>query len=170
MCNTEQAGKPQIAVLGCGYWGQNLVRNFHGLEALAMVCDPTPQGRESATRIAPGVEVTSELERVFAAKEIQGVVIATPAETHARISRAALLAGKHVLVEKPMALTFVEGLRLVRLAQQSERILMVGHLLEYHPAITRLRSLAHSGALGKIRYIYSNRLSLGKVRREENIL
>jgi predicted dehydrogenase len=101
---------------------------------------------------------------------VQGVVIATPAETHFDLTAQALEAGKDVMVEKPLALTYEQGARLVRLAGERERILMVGHVLEYHPAVVRLVELVQAGELGKVHYIYSNRLSLGKVRREENIL
>ena len=158
-----------VAVLGCGYWGKNLVRNFAQLGALAMVADPAPAGRETATQIAPGVDVRATAEEVIGAG-VDAVVIATPAETHFDLARRALLAGNDVFVEKPLALTYEQGAQLVALAAERGRILMVGHVLEYHPAIVRLHELAQSGALGKINYIYSNRLSLGKVRREENIL
>ena len=160
---------PRIAVVGCGYWGKNLVRNFQALGALERVVDATEQGRETANSLAPGVPVTANLEDALKA-EIDGVVIATPAETHYDIVHQALSAGKDVFVEKPMALTADKGAELVRLAVAKERILMVGHVLEYHPAIVKMVELVHSGALGKLQYIYSNRVSLGKIRREENIL
>jgi len=161
--------QPMIAVAGCGYWGKNLVRNFQQLGALAMVCDPTEQGRATASQIAPGAEIGDDIEQVFASN-IRGIVIATPAETHYSLVKRALDAGKDVFVEKPLALTDTQGARLVDLAEKNDRILMVGHVLEYHPAVVRLIDLVRSGALGKVQYIYSNRLSLGKVRREENIL
>jgi len=160
---------PRIAVVGCGYWGKNLVRNFHALGALDRVVDATEQGRATANSLAPGVPVTEILEDALKA-EIDGVVIATPAETHYDIVHQALSAGKDVFVEKPMALTADKGAELVRLAEAKDRILMVGHVLEYHPAIVKMVDLVHSGALGKLQYIYSNRVSLGKIRREENIL
>ncbi len=160
---------PRVAVIGCGYWGKNLVRNFHQLGALALVADATPTGRERAQSIAPGTPVVPSEDEVLAA-DVAGVVIATPAETHYDIARKALLAGKDVFVEKPLALRYEQGRELVRLAQARGRILMVGHVLEYHPAIVRLLSMIRSGELGKVRYIYSNRLNLGKIRREENIL
>jgi len=159
-----------IAVIGCGYWGKNLVRNFHQLGALALVCDATAAGRATAASIAPGVAVVPDVESVLGHGEVSGVVIATPAETHYELARQALEAGHDVFVEKPLALTYEQGMALVRLAAQRERILMVGHVLEYHPAVLRLLELIRRGHLGKIRYIYSNRLSLGKIRREENIL
>lgn len=158
-----------IAVIGSGYWGKNHVRNFFQLGELSMVCDATEVGRATAEGIAPGVPVVADLDRVLESA-VKGVVIATPAETHHNVAKRALLAGKDVLVEKPLALTYQEGAELVELARKHDRILMVGHVLEYHPAIVKLRELVSSGQLGKIRYVYSHRLSLGKVRREENAL
>lgn len=161
--------QPSVAVLGCGYWGKNLVRNFQQIGALDMVCDATAVGRAKAQELAPQARIETEAEAAFRSNA-QGVVIATPAETHYELARQALEAGKDVFVEKPLALTYEQGMQLVRLAEARERILMVGHVLEYHPAIEKMLELVRSGELGKIHYIYSNRLSLGKVRREENIL
>lgn len=158
-----------VAVIGCGYWGKNLVRNFAELGALALVSDQTPAGRALAAQIAPGAHVAERFDEVLDSP-VGGVVIATPAETHVMLAKQALLADKHVFVEKPLALTYAEGAELVRLARERGKMLMVGHVLEYHPAIVRLNELVSSGALGKVYYVYSNRLSLGKVRREENIL
>ena len=158
------------AIIGCGYWGKNLVRNFRELGALHTVCDLTEAGRALAAEIAPQARITDNIDAVLADDEIQAVAIATPAETHFDLVSQALRAGKDVFVEKPLALTYEQGGHLVALARRRDRILMVGHVLEYHPAILRLRELIRSGELGKIHYIYSNRLSLGKVRREENIL
>lgn len=160
---------PSIAVIGCGYWGKNLVRNFDRLGALALCCDATPQGRATAAELAPKSLVVSDFKEALHA-DVSGVVISTPAETHYELTRAALLAGKDVFVEKPLALTYEQGAQLVRLADESGRMLMVGHVLEYHPAIVRLLELVRTGELGKVHYISSNRLNLGKVRREENIL
>jgi predicted dehydrogenase len=160
---------PTVAVIGCGYWGKNLVRNFNELDALTLVCDATSAGRLTASKLAPNVKIVESMQQVLDA-DIAGVVIATPAETHYDLARLALKAGKDVFVEKPLALTEEQGARLVRLAEQQDRILMVGHVLEYHPAIVKLLDLVRLGALGKLQYIYSNRLSLGKIRREENIL
>jgi predicted dehydrogenase len=158
-----------VAVVGCGYWGKNLVRNFHKLGALAAVCDETETGRATAAGIAPGTTLAPSLQAVLES-DVSGVVLATPAETHYTIARRALSAGKDVFVEKPLALTYEEGATLVRLAEESKAILMVGHVLEYHPAIIRMMQLVQAGELGSVRYISSNRLNLGKVRREENIL
>jgi predicted dehydrogenase len=157
------------AVVGCGYWGRNLVRNFHRLGALSAVCDPTPAGRAAAAAAAPGVPVEPDLDAVLGG-DAPAVVIATPAETHYEIARRALLSGKDVFVEKPLALTYDQGAALVQLAEERGRILMVGHVLEYHPAVVKMLELVRAGELGKLRYVSSNRLNLGKVRREENIL
>ncbi|MFN8490949.1 MAG: Gfo/Idh/MocA family oxidoreductase [Caldilineaceae bacterium] len=159
-----------IAVIGCGYWGQNLVRNFNQLGALRTVCDLTPAGRARAAQLAPTAHVVAEIDETVNDPAIQGVVIATPAETHFNVVQQALNAGKDVFVEKPLALTYEQGARLVQLAHAKQRMLMVGHVLEYHPAVVRLRELMDTGALGKVQYIYSNRLNLGKIRTEENIL
>ncbi len=160
---------PSVAVIGCGAWGRNLVRNFYQLNALSMVCDTTPAGQATAAQIAPQITVVADIAEVFKT-EVSGVVIATPAETHFNVVKQALKANKDVFVEKPLALTFEQGKELVKLAEERQRILMVGHVLEYHPAVIKLLNLVQTGQLGKVRYIYSNRLSLGKVRREENIL
>jgi predicted dehydrogenase len=145
------------------------VRNFAGLGALRAVVEPTAAGKAVAAQLAPGVEITSSIMPILESS-IGGVVIATPAGTHHAVAAQCLRAGKHVLVEKPLALTYAEGLDLVQIRADYRRVLMVGHVLEYHPAIMALVDLVREGALGKLQYIYSNRLSLGKVRREENIL
>ncbi len=167
LLSPDQTGS--VAVVGCGYWGKNLVRNFADLGALRAVVEPTAAGQALAAQLAPDAEISSSLSPILESA-VAGVVIATPAETHHAVAAQALRAGKHVLVEKPLALTYAEGLDLVRIAAENQRILMVGHVLEYHPAIMALVKLVRDGALGKLHYIYSNRLSLGKVRREENIL
>lgn len=158
-----------IAVIGCGNWGRNLVRNFSKMEALALCCDATPAGRATAAELAPQTTIVEDFREVLQA-DVNAVVIATPAETHYDLACAALEAGKDVFVEKPLALTYENGASLVELAEAKERMLMVGHVLEYHPAIIKLHQLIHADVLGKVCYISSNRLNLGKVRREENIL
>lgn len=162
-------GRPRVAVIGCGYWGKNLVRNFQQLGRLAMVADVTEAGRQAAAAVAGDAPIVADLDAALSS-DVAGVVISTPAETHFALAQAALLAGKDVFCEKPLALRPEEGAALVDLAEARGRILMVGHVLEYHPAVVKLRELVNSGALGRVHYIYSNRLSLGKVRREENIL
>jgi UDP-2-acetamido-3-amino-2,3-dideoxy-glucuronate N-acetyltransferase len=161
---------PKIAVLGCGYWGKNLVRNFKQLNALGMVCEPSLEGRKVAVEIAPDVHVSAELEDALKDESIQGVAIATPAETHHSIVVSALRAGKHVFVEKPLALTIAEGREMREEAIKANKILMVGHLLQYHPYICKMLEMIRSGSIGKLQYITSNRLNLGKIRREENAL
>lgn len=164
------AKRPLVAVVGAGYWGVNHVRNFYEIGALGMVCDTSKASlTKMAERFRP-IRIEQDFKTALADPDIRGVVIATPAETHYRLARAAIEAGKDVLVEKPLTLDVAEGEFLVELAEKRRAILMVGHLLEYHPAVLRLRELIASGALGQLQYVYSNRLNLGKVRREENIL
>jgi UDP-2-acetamido-3-amino-2,3-dideoxy-glucuronate N-acetyltransferase len=160
----------KVAVVGAGYWGINHVRNFHEIGALKTVCDANETSLKKIGETFSNVLVEPDYQKVLADEEVRGIVIATPAETHYRLAAAAIEAGKHVLVEKPLTLDVDECQRLVELAHEKNAILMVGHLLEYHPAVLRLRELITSGELGELRYIYSNRLNLGKVRREENIL
>lgn len=160
---------PRVAVVGCGYWGKNLVRNFAAIDALAMVCDVTEPGRQLAAEITAEVPIVSSYEDVLSSS-VDGVVIATPAETHYDLARAAIRSGKDVFVEKPLALNSRDGYAIEQLAQKHERQVLVGHVLEYHPAVRKLHDLIVSGELGKIHYVYSNRLSLGKIRREENVL
>jgi predicted dehydrogenase len=160
----------RVAVIGCGYWGKNHVRNFASLGVLAAVCEPSPAGQTLARRTAPDIPVCSNLEELLARTDLDAVVVATPAETHYGIAKTILEAGLDVLVEKPLTTRLEEAEKLVRLADDRGRILMVGHLLDYHPAILCLRQIIESGDLGTVRYIYSNRLNLGKIRREENIL
>lgn len=157
-------------MLGCGYWGRNLVRNFHALGALGSVCDITAQGRDLAASLAPGVRLLREPAEVWGDPQVPGVVIATPAETHADLCAQALENDKDVFCEKPLALQYEDASRLAELARARRRILLVGHVLEYHPAILKIRELLAAGELGKLCYIYSHRLNFGKVRREENIL
>ena len=167
---TDGTAGPGIAVLGCGYWGRNLVRNFRRLGALRLVCDPSEEALAEALKIAPGVEVGADFDAVYGRPDIDAVAIATPAETHHSLALHALERGVDVFVEKPMALNYRDGMRMQALACKNDRILMVGHLLEYHPAVQRLRAMVDSGDLGKVNYIYSNRLNFGKIRTEENAL
>ena len=162
--------KPHIAVVGCGYWGKNLVRNFSQLGALRLICDSDPKSLESQGALYPKVELTDNFAQVLADPEIHAVVLATPAVRHYEQVKQALLAGKDVFVEKPLALHHGEGAELVRLAGEQGAVLMVGHILEYHPAVALLKQIIQRGELGEVLYLYSNRLNLGKVRQEENIL
>lgn len=157
----------KVGLVGCGYWGKNLLRNFHDLGALGAVCDALPLHQELAAKMAPGVPVLSDFDKLLES-DIPAVVLATPAVTHYDMAKRAMAAGKDVFVEKPLSLNLEQGQDLVR--RKGDRILMVGHILEYHPACVKLVELTRSGELGDVCYVYSNRLSLGKVRREENIL
>lgn len=157
----------KIAVIGCGYWGKNLIRNFAQLGVLHAVCDLNPEVCEKTAKdynvLAYNLEQTIN-------SDVDGIVIATPAVTHFNIASKALNAGKHVFVEKPIALDLEEAKKLQKLALESQRTLMVGHLLQYHPAFLELKHIVTSGELGRLQYIYSNRLNFGKFRNEENIL
>src|SRR5216684_8493567 len=162
--------KTKLAVVGVGYWGKNLVRNFYELGALEMLCDAERSIEAICRNQYQGVRFCSEFGDVLADSSIDAVALATPAVTHYEMAKAALEAGKDVFVEKPLAIDVRHGEHLVALARAKSRILMVGHILRYHPAILKLQELIRSGALGKINYVYSNRLNIGKIRTEENIL
>jgi UDP-2-acetamido-3-amino-2,3-dideoxy-glucuronate N-acetyltransferase len=159
-----------VAVVGAGHWGKNLVRTFDQLGALAVVCDPSQAALEDARRSAPGARSVTSFDDVLNDQSIVAIALATPAAMHASHARRVLLAGKDVFVEKPLCLDVDEGSALVELARARSRILMVGHVLRYHPAIGKLKELIDAGELGRLQYIYSTRLNLGKFRREENIL
>lgn len=160
----------QIGVIGAGYWGKNLVRVLSELNALGAVCDKDNKLLSSFKKTYPDIEIYDDVERLLQEKDLRAVVIATPAATHFSLVMQALKAGKDVFVEKPISLKYKEGEELVKLADKEKKVLMVGHILEYHPAVVKLRELIGNGELGKIQYIYSNRLNLGKFRNEENIL
>ena len=160
----------RVAVIGAGYWGKNLVRVFHELGALGVVCDEFPDTLASVGVQYPDVVLTANLEDVLENPDIDAIAIATPAVTHGDIAEAALEAGKDVYVEKPLCLSTTQAGNLIALADSNARVLMVGHLLWYHPVVVKLKQLVDSGELGRIQYIYSNRLNLGKLRREENVL
>lgn len=158
----------KVAVIGCGYWGKNLVRNFSELGALGAIVDAD---EANAQNLSKTYNVKSlSFEEVLADAEIDALVVAAPAEMHAQIAIKGFEAGKHVYVEKPIALS-VEDAESVKLAgEKAGKALMVGHLLQYHPAFEKLLSMVRAGDLGKLNYAYSNRLSLGKFRVEENVL
>lgn len=161
----------KVAVIGCGYWGKNLVRVFDQLGALAGVCDLDEANGQQAVRGCKGpVRLFSDLKALLSEDDIPAVVVATPAATHYQVARQALESGKDVLVEKPLALTMDEGRQLVELAESLGRVLMVGHILLYHPAVNALMKLIQDGKLGRILYCYSHRLNMGMIRTEENIL
>jgi predicted dehydrogenase len=161
---------PRVAVVGCGYWGRNLVRNFSELGALAAVVDATPEGRTLASQLAPAADVTNDLDKVIGRTDIDAVALATPAATHSDLGQKILAARKDLFVEKPMALTLDDARGLVEAAARSGRILQVGHVLEYHPAITELKNWISSGRLGRLCMLHSRRLNFGRVRTEEDAL
>ncbi len=162
--------RKHIALAGLGYWGKNILRNLHSLGALHSAYDEDQEVTSAHKQHYPDVAFKRSFDEAFSDPSVKAVAIATPAMTHYGFVRAALLAGKDVFVEKPLALSTQEGEGLVRLASEEGRILMVGHTLQYHPAVRKLKELLDGGELGKVQYIYSNRLNIGKLRSEENIL
>src|SRR5436309_1073685 len=165
-----RTSKINVAVVGIGYWGKNLVRNFHELGALAMLCDGERSVEERCGNEYKSVRFCADFSVVLSDPSISAIALATPATTHYEMAKAALEAGKDVFVEKPLAIDVKQGEDLVNLAAAQHRVLMVGHILRYHPAIVKLQELIQDGALGQINYLYSNRLNIGKIRTEENIL
>ena len=167
------AGSLRIAVVGLGYWGPNLARNFAatpGCELVALY-DPDPAAVASVASRFPGAKLAGDLDELLADRELDAVALATPVPTHAELAVRVLEAGKHCFVEKPLAQSVPEAERAVAAAAESGRTLMVGHLLEYHPGVEKLKELADTGELGeRIYYIYGNRLNLGKLRADENAL
>jgi predicted dehydrogenase len=162
----------RIGVVGLGYWGPNLARNFDAIEGceLRWLCDASEAARAKLAGAFAPARVTAELEDLLADPELDAVVLATPVPTHSELATRVLRAGKHCFVEKPLATTVADAQRAVEAAEETGRILMVGHLLEYHPAVTRLKELVDEGELGSLYYIYGNRVNLGQLRAEENAL
>jgi predicted dehydrogenase len=162
----------RIAVVGLGYWGPNLARNFAALPGteLRWLCDADTTALERASDALRGPRTTTSLDEVLADPEVDAVAIATPVPTHADLAVSVLEAGKHCFVEKPLAQSAADAERAVEAARAAGRVLMVGHLLEYHPGVRKLKEIADSGDLGDIHYIYSNRLNLGVLRDQENAL
>ena len=156
---------PKVAVFGTGHWGKNLARNFAELGALSAIVDPDPE-RAGTHAQMHGVPALTAGEAL--ASDVDGIVVAAPAEYHAQIALDAIAAGKHIYVEKPLALTVADGEAMRDAAAKADRILMVGHLLQYHPVFARLREMVQAGDLGELRYAYSHRLSTGKFRVEED--
>jgi UDP-2-acetamido-3-amino-2,3-dideoxy-glucuronate N-acetyltransferase len=160
----------KVAVLGAGGWGRNHVRTWHGLGALAVVCDPDPDRRAEVSATYDGVDVVADPADVIGRPGIAAVVLATPAPTHADLAVAAMRAGQDVLVEKPLATDLGDAERVVEVADEVGAVLSVGHVLEYHPAVRKLSELIDAGALGDLRWMSSHRLNLGRVRTVENVL
>jgi predicted dehydrogenase len=160
----------KVALAGLGYWGPNLARNFDELAELAWLCDLSEENRERFAARFPNARMTGDFDELLADDSVEAVVIATPVVTHFELAKQALEAGKHVLVEKPPALTGAEVDELVATAEEQGRVLMPGHLLLYHPGVIRLKELIESGELGDVLYIYGNRQNLGQIRKDENAL
>jgi UDP-2-acetamido-3-amino-2,3-dideoxy-glucuronate N-acetyltransferase len=165
-----QQSTPAIAVIGAGYWGKNIIRVLHELGALHTICTRNQATLHDLLAHYPGVAGTQSIDEVTRNEKISAVCIATPSHTHFNFAKRALEAGKDVLVEKPLCLSAKDGEHLVALAQQRARILMVGHQLWYHPAVIRLKAMITNGELGRISYLYSNRLNFKNDRREEDVL
>jgi predicted dehydrogenase len=161
---------PDIAVIGAGVWGKNLVRTFSQLGVLWGFADQSEPVRKNLGALYPNAQVCTSIDEVLASDEVRAVVIATPAPGHFENARKALLAGRHALVEKPLTLSVKDSLELVELAEKQNCILMVGHLLLYHPAVTRMKHYCQTGELGDLYYIYGQRVNLGQVRRDENAM
>ncbi|PZS12831.1 MAG: gfo/Idh/MocA family oxidoreductase [Solirubrobacterales bacterium] len=162
----------RIGVAGLGYWGPNLARNFAALAdcELTWCCDPSAEALAHTAVRFPGVRLAEELDELLADPALDAVALATPVPSHAELAVRVLRAGKHCFVEKPLAQSVAEAECAVAAAAESGRVLMVGHLLEYHPGVRKLAELAGTGELGELYYIYGNRLNLGQLRADENAL
>lgn len=172
-CSPSQSPKTVgVAVVGCGYWGPNLVRNFAECSQteIEMVCDREQRCLDRIATRFPWVNTTTDFEKVLKNPNVQAVAIATPVETHYRIAKEALLAGRHVLVEKPLASTTEQAEELVALAIKQNVKLMVDHTFVYTPAVQHIHNLIHSGELGDVLYYDSSRINLGLVQRDVNVL
>ena len=164
--------KIRVGLIGIGAWGRNLARNFATLPGceLAVVSDAEPKRAGLVAELAPGARFTTQAEEVIGDPSVQAVVVATPPATHFELGKKALEAGKDLFVEKPLVLDVAQGEELVRLAEQKKRVLMVGHIMVYHPATLKLKEYIQKGEFGEVYYLYASRVNLGKVRDIENAL
>lgn len=160
----------KIAVIGCGVWGRNIVRNFYNLNVLDTVCDIDEENLKKVTEQYPGVKITKDINEIINNKEITSVAVVTPSHTHYKVVKAVLESGKNVYVEKPISTVAQEARDLSELAQQKGLVLMVGHLLLYHPAVNRLKMLIEEGALGKIVYAQSDRLNVNYHKNDRSVM
>jgi predicted dehydrogenase len=162
----------RIGVVGLGYWGPNLARNFAAMPGceLTWCCDASEENRARWAPSFPATQFTGDLDTLLEDPELDAIVLATPVPSHGALAERVLRAGKHCFVEKPLAQSVAEAERALAAAREAGRTLMVGHLLEYHPGVAKLKELADDGELGDIHYIYSNRLNLGQLRADENAL
>lgn len=161
-----------IGMIGLGYWGPNLLRNFDQLSdcRIKVCCDLDANTLAQAKQKYPYLTVTDNYKTLLSDPDIDAIVIVTPAKTHYTFAREALQSGKHVFVEKPLTLNVHHAEELVQLSEEKNQVLMVGHLMEYHPAVEKLKTLIQSGELGQIYYLYSQRVNLGKIRHDENAM
>lgn len=160
----------KVAVTGCGTWGRNLVRNFYNLESLHSVCDMDQELLKKVAEEYENVECVNNFDELLSKEELQGVIIATPSHTHYPLVKKALNAGKHVYVEKPIAINSEEAKELMEMAEEKGLVLMVGHLLLYHPVVNRIKSLIENDVLGKISYVQSDRLNVNYFRNDRSVL
>ncbi len=172
MSDTRSGQPVRVAVVGLGYWGPNLARNFAAIPGCELVwlCDPYPRTRERVAPSFPGVPLSGELEQLLSDTQLDAIALATPVPTHAQLASRVVEAGKHCFVEKPLATTVPDAEAAVAAAAAAGRTLMVGHLLEYHPAVVRLKELIDADELGSLYYLYGNRVNLGQLRADENAL
>jgi len=173
MTSGAPAGSPtRVGVVGLGYWGPNLARNLDRLPAaeLRWLCDGSDAALARVAGQFPGVRTSTEVDELLADPGLDAVVCATPVPTHAGLALRVLASGRHCFVEKPLAQSTAAAEEVAEAARDAGRVLMVGHLLEYHPGVEKLREIAESGHLGELFYLYSNRLNLGKLRSDENAL
>jgi predicted dehydrogenase len=161
-----------VGVAGLGYWGPNIARNLGALPGVELTwcCDASEETRARLAPSFPDARFAADLDDLLKDPELDAIALATPVPTHAALAERVLLAGKHCFVEKPLAQSVADAERVVAAAEAGGRVLMVGHLLEYHPGVAKLKEIAESGELGEIHYVYSNRLNLGKLRADENAL
>lgn len=160
----------KIAVIGCGVWGRNIVRNFYNLNVLEIVCDLDESNLEKVRELYPGVKTTKDFNEIINNPEITSVAVVTPSHTHFKVVKAMLEAGKNVYVEKPISTVAQEAKDLTELAHQKGLVLMVGHLLLYHPAVNRLKMLIEEGALGDIVYAQSDRLNVNFFKNDRSVM
>jgi len=164
--------KINIGIIGCGYWGPNFVRNFNQIKRVSVkyVCDLSPERLSHIKKLYPDIITTKDYLSVLKDKDITGVIVATPASRHYKIAREALLYGKNLLVEKPIAMDIGEAKKLIEFAAKKKKILMVGHTFKFNPSVIKLRELIKSGSLGQVYYIYSRRTNLGPLRKDANAI
>jgi len=161
-----------VGLMGCGTWGRNYIRNFEHLDDVRMCacCDVAEENLKHARRVLPGIKIFHDPINLIADPEIDAIVIATPPGTHFELAKRCLLANKHVLVEKPLSFTMSEANELIELAEKQKRVLMVGHILEFNPAVIKLKEIVDSGEIGGIQYLYLTRTNLGRIREDVNVM